>query len=189
MEAKQTENILPAELHALAGRLAEVVRDLTEAQRAAEEAAQAYQAAATHGGDTGGAWTTKESAQARVAALQRQRATLEETLTAALRRELKSNAPAPSEARRLDREATAKATGEAVQLLHEAHNLLLKARELFTTDGGHVRALSGEINLVAKHLSERSTFAGALPAHGPTIPNGVIMAAHAVKDTLDIYQR
>ncbi|NLF58092.1 MAG: hypothetical protein GX580_10685 [Candidatus Hydrogenedens sp.] len=189
METKPTEaRMLSAEVHALAGRLAEVVTALTGAQRGAQEAAQAYEAAATHGGDTGGAWTTKESAQARVSALQRQRTTLEETLTAALRRELKSNAPAPSEARRLDRQATASATGEAVALLQAAHESLLKAREAFLMDGGHVRRLAQEVALVARNLPDRAAFTGALPAHGPDLPPPLTQACQTVEGLLRIYQ-
>ncbi|MBW7863818.1 MAG: hypothetical protein H3C30_05320 [Candidatus Hydrogenedentes bacterium] len=179
--------LLPAEAHQLAGRLAEVVRDLTEAQRGAQEAAEAFEAAACSQGDSATMWQAKESAQARVAALQRQRTTLEETLTAALRRELKSNAPAPSEARRLDREATTKATGEAVALLRQAHESLIKAREAFLMDGGHTRALSAEVTLVARHLSERTAFEGALPLGGAALPPTLTQAAYAVAELLKIY--
>ena len=186
---KPTETrMLPEECHQLAGKLDAVVRDLHEAQRGAQEADTAFEAAACSQGDSATMWQAKESAQARVAALQRQRTTLEETLTAALRRELKNNAPAPSEARRLDRQATTAATAEAVELLRQAHGLLERARECFTVGGGHTRALSIEVSTVARNLPERAAFAGALPLGGPSLPPALEQARYAVAELLRIYK-
>ncbi|MBW7865918.1 MAG: hypothetical protein H3C30_16065 [Candidatus Hydrogenedentes bacterium] len=181
-ETKQTENILPAELHALAGRLAAVVAALPEAERNMQVYEKAFET-------DGSAWSKREAAAAEVRQLKAQAGELQAALASRLKSALKPTAEAPQTARAADREAIASATGEALQCLREAHGLLLKARELFTTDGGHTRALSSEVSTLARHLSERTAFESALPAHGPTIPNGVIMATHAVKDTLDIYQR
>ncbi|NLF58873.1 MAG: hypothetical protein GX580_14680 [Candidatus Hydrogenedens sp.] len=179
---KPTETrMLSPEIHALAGRLAEVVAALPEAERNMQVYEKAFET-------DGSAWSKRESAAAEVRQLKAQAGELQAALASRLKSALKSTAEAPQTARAADREAQQAATTEAVALLAQAHGLLERARELFTTDGGHTRALSAEVSMVARNLPERAAFAGALPPGGPDLPPPLVTACQTVEGLLKIYK-